>query len=68
METQRARMSFYPTSCEWDTAAGHAILRAAGGVLTTLEGEPLQYGGANPKFLNPEFIACSFPWYEAEAA
>lgn len=46
-------------TCEWDTAAGDAVLRAAGGAVRDLEGNPLRYGGANPKFLNPEFIAAS---------
>jgi 3'(2'), 5'-bisphosphate nucleotidase len=45
-----------PTS-EWDTAAGDAILRAAGGKVTTLDGNPLVYGKADRKFLNPEFVA-----------
>ncbi|MBI4032072.1 MAG: 3'(2'),5'-bisphosphate nucleotidase CysQ [Proteobacteria bacterium] len=47
---------FGPT-CEWDTAAGDAILRAAGGVLATTGGRPFTYGHAGRKFLNPEFIA-----------
>ena len=46
---------FGPT-CEWDTAAGHAILVAAGGSVTTLDGVELGYGKAD--FLNPGFIAC----------
>lgn len=47
-------------TCEWDTAAAHAILNAAGGVITDLQGNELQYGlGMNEKFLNPEFIARS---------
>lgn len=50
-----------PTS-EWDTAAGHAVLNAAGGFVTDTDGNPLAYGGANPKFLNPEFIASTFEW------
>lgn len=45
-----------PTS-EWDTAAGEAILRAAGGSVTTLDGQPMPYGKADRKFLNPEFVA-----------
>lgn len=45
-----------PTS-EWDTAAGEAILRAAGGKAVMLNGEPLRYGKAERKFLNPEFVA-----------
>lgn len=49
---------FGPT-CEWDTAAGHAILRAAGGEITNIYGEPLTYGGDDPKLRNPHFIAAS---------
>lgn len=51
-------------TCEWDTAAGDAVLRAAGGIITDLNGKPLLYGGKNPKFLNPEFVACAFKWFE----
>jgi 3'(2'), 5'-bisphosphate nucleotidase len=40
---------------EWDTAAGDAILRAAGGRVTDLEGRPLTYGKSG--FENPGFIA-----------
>jgi 3'(2'), 5'-bisphosphate nucleotidase len=40
---------------EWDTAAGDAVLRAAGGRVTDLEGRPLAYG--KPGFENPHFIA-----------
>jgi len=40
---------------EWDTAAGHAILAAAGGAVTTFDGEPLLYG--KPSFRNPGFVA-----------
>jgi len=47
---------FGPT-CEWDTAAGHAVLNGAGGTLTDISGKELSYGGFDPKFLNPEFIA-----------
>ena len=47
---------FGPTS-EWDIAAGHAILDAAGGEIVTTDGKPLLYG--KPKFLNPHFIARS---------
>ena len=45
-----------PTS-EWDIAAGHAVLEAAGGSLTTPEGEPLAYGKADERFLNGWFVA-----------
>jgi 3'(2'), 5'-bisphosphate nucleotidase len=40
---------------EWDTAAGHAVLSAAGGRVTTLEGEPFRYG--KPGFRNGNFVA-----------
>jgi len=43
-----------PTS-EWDTAAGQAILEAAGGSVTDHAGKPLAYG--KPLFRNPPFIA-----------
>jgi 3'(2'), 5'-bisphosphate nucleotidase len=42
---------------EWDTAAGHAVLAAAGGKVVTLEGEPLRYG--KREFRNPSFVAQS---------
>jgi len=41
---------------EWDTAAGHAILRAAGGHVTDLHGKEISYG--KPGFENPHFVAC----------
>jgi len=40
---------------EWDTAAGHAVLHAAGGAVTDLDGKPLTYG--KPGFENPHFVA-----------
>jgi len=49
---------FTPTA-EWDTAAGQAVLEAAGGVVLTLDGEPLDYGHAERKFLNPFFVAAA---------
>jgi 3'(2'), 5'-bisphosphate nucleotidase len=39
---------------EWDTAAGHAILEAAGGSLVREDGAPLRYG--KPGWDNPNFI------------
>jgi len=45
-----------PTS-EWDTAAGHAVLLAAGGLVDGPDGSPLQYG--KPAFLNRAFVATS---------
>ncbi len=43
-----------PTS-EWDTAAAHAVLLAAGGNVNTVDGKPLRYGKEN--VLNPYFVA-----------
>jgi 3'(2'), 5'-bisphosphate nucleotidase len=45
-----------PTS-EWDTAAGHAVLLAAGGLVDDPDGSPLGYG--KPAFLNRAFVATS---------
>lgn len=45
---------FGPTM-EWDTAAGHAVLLAAGGKVVDLDGKPLTYG--KPSLRNPFFIA-----------
>jgi 3'(2'), 5'-bisphosphate nucleotidase len=47
---------FGPTM-EWDTAAGQAVLEAAGGVVVTLTGEPLRYGKLETGLRNPAFIA-----------
>lgn len=42
---------------EWDTAAGQAILTAAGGSVTTLDGAPLAYGKRGEGYINPHFVA-----------
>jgi 3'(2'), 5'-bisphosphate nucleotidase len=42
---------------EWDTAAGHAVLAAAGGKVNNVDGTPLLYGKRNRGFDNPAFIA-----------
>ncbi len=42
---------------EWDTAAGHAILNAAGGSIKDLNGQALTYGNFEKHYYNPEFIA-----------
>ena len=42
---------------EWDTAAGHAVLAAAGGSVTTLDGRPFVYGKVEEGFANPFFVA-----------
>jgi 3'(2'),5'-bisphosphate nucleotidase len=51
---------------EWDTAAGDAVLRAAGGRVDTLDGSPLSYGKrrqqSDTDFANPYFVAANFDW------
>lgn len=42
---------------EWDTAAGHAVLAAAGGSVVTETGDALTYGHADRRFRNPGFVA-----------
>ncbi|HEX2726622.1 MAG TPA: 3'(2'),5'-bisphosphate nucleotidase CysQ [Beijerinckiaceae bacterium] len=42
---------------EWDTAAGHAILAAAGGDVTALDGRPLGYGDVGCGFRRAGFVA-----------
>ncbi|MDZ4791410.1 MAG: 3'(2'),5'-bisphosphate nucleotidase CysQ [Hyphomicrobiales bacterium] len=46
---------FGPTK-EWDTAAGHAVVNAAGGCVLLPSGEPLTYGKRDANYLNPNFI------------
>jgi 3'(2'), 5'-bisphosphate nucleotidase len=40
---------------EWDIAAGHAVLLAAGGAACAIDGSELRYG--KPGFENPHFVA-----------
>ncbi len=52
------KADFYPRfgrTMEWDTAAAHAVLAAAGGRVETVDGDPLTYGKNG--FENPQFIA-----------
>lgn len=49
---------------EWDIAAGHAILSAAGGELFDIHKRPLVYG--KPGFENPHFLASGFPLFNTE--
>jgi 3'(2'), 5'-bisphosphate nucleotidase len=51
---------FGPTM-EWDTAAGDAVLRRAGGVVLDLSGAPAVYGKAAREFANGPFIAWGDP-------
>lgn len=56
-----AAADLYPRmgrTMEWDTAAGHAVLKAAGGEVYTLDGAPLAYGKREgDTFANPHFVA-----------
>jgi len=45
------------TTCEWDVAAGHALIVAAGGSVTSPDGEALRYGAADRDFRIPGFVA-----------
>ena len=49
-----------PTS-EWDVAAGHAVVTAAGGKITDGRGAALQFGSGREGFIVPEFIAWGDP-------
>jgi 3'(2'), 5'-bisphosphate nucleotidase len=49
-----------PTS-EWDVAAGHALVTAAGGKVTDPAGGQLCFGGGNKDFIVPAFIAWGDP-------
>ncbi len=48
-------------TCEWDVAAGHAIVSAAGGRITDAHGAALQFGRGRDGFIVPEFIAWGDP-------
>ena len=43
-----------PRACEWDIAAGHAILEHAGGIITDFDGNNIDYGKKD--FKNPSLI------------
>jgi 3'(2'), 5'-bisphosphate nucleotidase len=49
-----------PTS-EWDVAAGHALVTAAGGKVTDSQGLALRFGRGSARFIVPEFIARGDP-------
>lgn len=49
----------YGRTMEWDTAAGQAVLAAAGGTVCDTAGRPLRYG--KPGFENPHFMARGLP-------
>lgn len=58
----RGEADLYPRhgpTMEWDTAAGHAVLKAAGGLVTTVDGAPFSYGKTDAGYRNTGFIAYS---------
>ena len=60
----RGDADIYPRhgrTMEWDTAAGHAVLTAAGGTITRLDGTPFLYGKSADGLANPFFIAKGDP-------
>jgi 3'(2'), 5'-bisphosphate nucleotidase len=54
-------------TCEWDVAAGHAVVTAAGGKVTDGSGAALRFG-AGMDFIVPEFIAWGDPKADFKAA
>jgi 3'(2'),5'-bisphosphate nucleotidase len=62
-----AEADIYPRfsrTMEWDIAAGDAVLRRAGGIVTDVFGAPVTYGKAAQNFANGPFIA----WGDPKAA
>ncbi len=56
----RGKADVYPRfgpTMEWDTAAGQAVLEAAGGKVVGIDGQPLRYGKTELGLRNPSFIA-----------
>lgn len=56
----RGEADLYPRfgrTMEWDTAAGHAVLSAAGGIVVTADGAELSYGKRGVGYANPAFVA-----------
>jgi 3'(2'), 5'-bisphosphate nucleotidase len=56
------KADFYPRfgpTCEWDTAAGHALVRAAGGSVHTFDGTEMRY--KKPHFRNGRYLAQGLP-------
>jgi len=62
----------YNRTMEWDTAAGDAVLRAAGGMTLTAEGTPLKYGktgqSGDADFANPGFFAWGQPSLDSNSS
>ena len=58
------QVDIYPRlspTCEWDVAAGHAVITAAGGKITDSKGAALRFGLGAKDFIVPEFIAWGDP-------
>ena len=53
---------------EWDTAAGDAVLRAAGGAVIGVDGMPLAYGKASADYRTGGFVAWGDPAIMVPAA
>jgi 3'(2'), 5'-bisphosphate nucleotidase len=58
----------FSTTCEWDVAAGHAVLAAAGGAITKPDGSALEYGRIERNFRVPAFVAWGDPAAPAKLA
>jgi len=57
------KADFYPRlgpTSEWDTAAAHAVVNAAGGKVVTLDGQTMRYN-TKASLLNPEFLVIADP-------
>ena len=64
LEIAAGRADVYPRlgpTMEWDTAAGQALLEAAGGRVVDLENKPLTYGKTASGLRNPSFVAWGGP-------
>lgn len=60
LEIARGNADIYPRfgpTMEWDTAAGQAVLEAAGGTVVETDGTSLRYGKSDAGLRNPSFIA-----------
>ena len=60
LEIARGQADIYPRfapTMEWDTAAGQAVLEAAGGSVVDTGDKPLRYGKTALGLRNPSFIA-----------
>ncbi len=56
----QGKADFYPRfgrTMEWDSAAAHAIINAAGGTVLDMKGNPLRYGKLEQGLANPHFLA-----------